>query len=77
MSQLNPVRSHLSTPGSRRPKAGGLARGGRVPHSTEAIAGQSGIEYGCPVMIHHYIREHQYRSPQEFIDSLLEMNPQS
>jgi len=36
---------------------------------------RSGIYYACPNLIYHYIRDHRYRPPQEFIDAVVQMPP--
>jgi hypothetical protein len=32
-----------------------------------------GIQYACPDMVYHYIKDHSYLPPQEFIDCVLQM----
>jgi hypothetical protein len=39
------------------------------------VRGRSGIHYACPNMIYHYMKDHRYRPPQEFIDAVLQMPP--
>jgi len=41
------------------------------------VAGRSGVTYACPDMIYHYVKDHGYGPPQEFIDALLEMTATS
>ena len=35
------------------------------------VAGRDGKVYASPVMIYHYMSEHNYLPPQEFIDAVL------
>lgn len=37
------------------------------------VTGRSGIQYACPDMIYHYMKDHQYKPPQEFIDAVLDI----
>jgi len=34
------------------------------------VPGLQGIEYAAPTLIYHYIREHEYRPPEEFLEAL-------
>ena len=34
----------------------------------------SGVVFACPNLIYHYIRDHSYQPPQEFIDALLNIS---
>ena len=34
------------------------------------VMGTDGIVYAAPVLVHHYIKVHQYAPPQEFIDAV-------
>jgi len=36
------------------------------------VTSKSGITYAAPVLICHYINEHNYLPPQEFLDTLME-----
>lgn len=38
------------------------------------VPGLNGIIYVAPVLIVHYIAEHQYQPPQEFIDAVLQLD---
>jgi hypothetical protein len=38
------------------------------------VPSRSGVIYVCPDLIYHYIHDHQYKPPQEFIDAVLEMS---
>jgi hypothetical protein len=38
------------------------------------VPGKSGIQYACPNMIYHYLQDHNYRPPDEFITAVLELN---
>lgn len=44
----------------------GKSRGNKVL----AIKG-NGVTYFCPDMIHHYVTEHNYKPPQDFIDAVM------
>ena len=35
------------------------------------VYGSNGHWYSAPTMIHHYVTDHQYRPPEEFIDAVL------
>ena len=61
-----------------------LCRSGRYPYMIEEngirlslgsaeirVPGRSDIEYASPDLIYHYVRDHHYRPPQEFIDAVL------
>jgi hypothetical protein len=37
------------------------------------VAGRLGVKYACPDLIYHYVRDHRYRPPQEFIDAVLNL----
>lgn len=37
------------------------------------VKGLSAIEYASPTMIYHYMKEHGYHPPQEFIDAVSRM----
>ncbi|GEM_PF-3208049 len=41
------------------------------------VVGRDGAVYAAPVMIAHYIREHGYLPPRQFIDAVLEDHPSS
>jgi hypothetical protein len=40
------------------------------------VPGDSGITYAAPVLIVHYVSEHQYQPPQEFIEAVLRFQGQ-
>jgi hypothetical protein len=33
--------------------------------------GGRGVEYACPDLIYHYIQDHGYKPPQDFVDAVL------
>jgi hypothetical protein len=37
------------------------------------VPGVPGVEYACPDMIYHYMAEHAYKPPDEFIDAALNL----
>jgi hypothetical protein len=39
------------------------------------VRGRSGTFYACPNLIYHYMKDHHYLPPQEFIDAVLQMPP--
>ncbi|HKD78051.1 MAG TPA: hypothetical protein VKH81_00050 [Candidatus Angelobacter sp.] len=39
------------------------------------VKSKSGREYASPNMIYHYIKDHGYQPPQEFMDAVLDMVP--
>ena len=43
----------------------------RIGNGDLRVPGLNGMVYVAPVMIRHYIREHHYRPPQEFIDAIM------
>jgi hypothetical protein len=38
------------------------------------VPSRSGVEYACPDMIYHYMKDHSYKPPQEFVDAFRELN---
>lgn len=38
------------------------------------VPSRSGVVFACPNLIYHYIRDHQYKPPQEFIDAVMEIS---
>jgi hypothetical protein len=38
------------------------------------VKGNGGIQYASPNMIYHYIKDHAYQPPQEFIDAILALD---
>lgn len=39
------------------------------------VFGTGGIVYAAPNMIYHYVVDHRYRPPEEFVQAVLESNP--
>jgi len=37
------------------------------------VRGSGGIEYACPNLIYHYIKDHRYAPPQEFLHAVLSL----
>lgn len=38
------------------------------------VPSRLGVVYAAPDMIYHYIKDHDYVPPQEFIDAVLELS---
>src|SRR5215831_8408668 len=42
----------------------------RIGSAEIRVPGRSGLVYAAPNMIYHYIKDHDYQPPQEFIDAV-------
>ncbi len=49
----------------------------RMGNGEIRVVGRDGAVYAAPVMIAHYIREHGYLPPRQFIDAVFEDHPPS
>jgi hypothetical protein len=49
----------------------GLWRSG---NGTLLVTGKDGTQYAAPKLIYHYVLEHHYKPPQEFIDAVMGTN---
>lgn len=38
------------------------------------VNSKSGKSYACPTMIYHYIKDHSYKPPEEFINAVLDLS---
>ncbi|MEJ7786715.1 MAG: hypothetical protein WKF96_18085 [Solirubrobacteraceae bacterium] len=43
----------------------------RLRNGEIRVTGEDGTVYAAPTMIAHYVAEHDYLPPQEFVDALL------
>src|ERR1700741_5638191 len=60
----------------RKPSAGGIPMPDPIPGTTGngeiRVLGADGVTFVAPVLILHYIAEHQYSPPQQFVDAVLQ-----
>jgi hypothetical protein len=48
-----------------------------VGHGEIRIEGKNGVRYAAPDMIAHYVLEHRYRPPEEFIEAVVQQGESS
>lgn len=60
----------------RKGRYGDKAHGASVGNGEIRVLGKSAI-YAAPALIYHYVLEHQYQPPDEFIEAILTRAPDS